>query len=53
MTVRPSARACVELAKVVPGGPVGIKFIIEVLLAAKDRIHELISMEQCRKSHYI
>lgn len=41
--VRPLARACVELAEVTHSGPVGVKFIIEVLLAAKDTMHVLIS----------
>lgn len=38
-TVGPLARACVELVEVANSGPVGVQFIIEILLAAKDRIH--------------
>lgn len=37
------ARTCAELAEVAHSGPVGVKLLIEVLLAAKDRIHVLIS----------
>lgn len=43
MTAGALARASVELAEVAHGGPVGVNFIIEVLLAAKDTIHVLIS----------
>lgn len=39
MMVRPLASGGVELAEVAHSGPVGVKFIIEVLLAATDRTH--------------
>lgn len=45
MMVRPLARACAELAEVAHSGPVGVKVIIEVLLAAKDRINVLIMLQ--------